>query len=151
MGNLYRDALKALDWGEGAVVIGHKSPDGDSVMSALAYAKLMQSLGYKAEAKMAGKPNNETLFVAKVLGIELPENLPSVSSCSLADRNCGPARLILVDHSDYAGRRRGPRCKNPPGAGSSRYRKHFGIQTALCQVYACGFYLQYRVYKLQGT
>lgn len=102
MGNLYRDALKALDWGEGAVVIGHKSPDGDSVMSALAYAKLMQSLGYKAEAKMAGKPNNETLFVAKVLGIELPENLPSVSSCSLADRNCGPARLILVDHSDYA-------------------------------------------------
>lgn len=62
MGNLYRDALKALDWGEGAVVIGHKSPDGDSVMSALAYAKLMQSLGYKAEAKMAGKPNNETLF-----------------------------------------------------------------------------------------
>lgn len=100
--NLYREALKALDWGEGALVVGHKSPDCDSVTSALAYAKLMQALGFNATAKMAGKANNETVFAARAFGIELPEIIGSASSCELARQSCEPARLILVDHSDYA-------------------------------------------------
>lgn len=95
--NLYREAIKALDWNgtenHSAVVVGHKSPDGDSVMSALAYATLMQSLGYNVVAKMAGKVNNETAFVAKAFDIQLPEVIDRVSSQD---------RLILVDHSDYA-------------------------------------------------
>lgn len=95
-GNLYRKALGALDWGSDAlpvVVVGHRNPDGDSVMAAMAYANLMMHLGYNAVAKMAGKANNETVFAAKSFGFELPG---VVSAVSVADR------LILVDHSDYA-------------------------------------------------
>lgn len=99
--NLYRDAIKALDWGDarsidgaGSVfVVGHKSPDGDSVMSALAYAHLMHQLGYNAVAKMVGKANNETAFAARVFEIELPQVLAEVKPGE---------RLILMDHSDYA-------------------------------------------------
>jgi len=102
MQNLYRNAIDALDWGSGEVfVVGHKSPDCDSVMSALAYAKLMQSLGHNAVARIAGKVNNETRFVSNYFGIELPEILGSVSSCSVSAKTCEPARLILMDHSDY--------------------------------------------------
>lgn len=95
-GNLYRKALSALDWDSDArpvVVVGHKNPDGDSVMAAMAYANLMIHLGYNVVAKMAGKANNETVFAAKAFGFELPE---VVSAVSAADQ------LILVDHSDYA-------------------------------------------------
>lgn len=98
--NLYREAIAALDWGSArlndgcpAIVIGHKNPDGDSVMAAMAYAHLMRELGYNAVAKIAGPANKETVFAAKTFGFELPEVLTSVGE---------DARLILVDHSDYA-------------------------------------------------
>ena len=101
MQSLYRKAIDSLDWGgartldgnEVVFVVGHKSPDGDSVMSAMAYAHLMRQLGYNADSKIAGRANNETVFAAKIFGIELPQ--------VLADVDPG-ARLILVDHSDYA-------------------------------------------------
>ena len=92
MCNFYREAIAALNWNK-AIVIGHKTPDGDSVMSALAYAHLMQQLGYEATAKMAGKANNETVYAAKAFNLELPEILNNVEA---------QAPLILVDHSDYA-------------------------------------------------
>lgn len=96
--NLYRDVLNALDWGSvrtdaPVIVIGHKAPDGDSVMSAMAYAHLMRELGYRAVAKIAGPANKETVFAAKAFGFELPEVLASVSAAD---------NLVLVDHSDYA-------------------------------------------------
>lgn len=99
--NLYQESIRALDWGDARTlngaksvfVVGHKSPDGDSVMSALAYAHLMRQLGYNVAARMAGKANNETIFAARVFGIELPQILSSVKST-----DC----LILVDHSDYS-------------------------------------------------
>ncbi len=100
--NFYRKAIDSLDWGsarqvspgaEPVVVIGHKTPDGDSVMSAMAYARLMQELGYNVVAKMAGKANKETVFAAKAFGFNLPEVLTSVPTGQT---------LILVDHSDYA-------------------------------------------------
>lgn len=90
--NFYREAIAALKWKE-AIVVGHKTPDGDSVMSALAYAHLMQQLGYNAIAQMAGKANNETVYAAKAFNLELPEILNNVET---------QAPLILVDHSDYA-------------------------------------------------
>lgn len=99
--NLYRKAVSTLDWGTNpAVVIGHKSPDGDSVMAAMAYASLMQSLGHHAVPYVAGKPNNETVFAAKAFGFDLPEILMDLSSISTEKDQ--PVRLILVDHSDYA-------------------------------------------------
>lgn len=97
--NLYRKAINSLDWGTSpAIVIGHKAPDGDSVMSALAYAHLMRELGYDAVAWMAGKANNETTFAAKAFGFELPGILTNTSTL----QNPESARLILMDHSDYA-------------------------------------------------
>lgn len=110
MQTVYRNAIKALDWGdarsldgtEEVFVVGHKSPDSDSVMAALSYARLMRALGYNAVPKMAGKANNETVFVAKEFGIELPEILDSASACDLSTRSSVLGRLILVDHSDYA-------------------------------------------------
>ncbi len=102
--NLYRKAIGSLDWGTAPVfVVGHKSSDGDSVMAALAYAKLMEALGHNAVAKMAGKANNETAFAAKAFGIDLPTEVCSAQD--LRDRSTStedPVRLILVDHSDYA-------------------------------------------------
>ncbi len=95
--NVYRKAIDSLGWGDApAVVIGHKTPDGDSVMSALAYAYLMDALGHKTLARMAGKANNETVFAAKAFGIDLPETLLSIETAA------DPVRLILMDHSDYA-------------------------------------------------
>ena len=102
MSNVYRESISALDWGEArtvktgaapVIVVGHKNPDGDSVMSALAYAYLMRALGYNVVARMAGPANKETDFAAKTFGFELPEVATSVSS-----EDC----LILVDHGDYA-------------------------------------------------
>lgn len=99
MMNLYRKAIDSLDWGtQPAIVIGHKAPDGDSVMSALAYAYLMRQLGHEAVAFMAGRANNETLFAAKAFCIELPQVLTDESA--LKDLNS--VRMILMDHSDYA-------------------------------------------------
>ena len=87
----YREALKALDWGtETVYTIGHKAPDTDTVTAAIAYADLMQKLGYSVEARIAGKANNETKYAAALFGFELPPVLENAS---------GKA-LILVDHSE---------------------------------------------------
>lgn len=109
-GNLYRKAIEALTWGDACtcgreapatlgqdasavIAIGHKNPDGDSVMSAMAYAHLMRELGYNVVAKMAGPANKETCFAAKAFGFELPGVQSAVSAAD---------SLILTDHSDYA-------------------------------------------------
>lgn len=73
-------------------VIGHKCPDTDSVTSAVAYAKLLNMLGHKAKAVMAGKANNETKFSFDYLGLELPDIIDDATG----------KKLILVDHSEYA-------------------------------------------------
>ncbi len=74
--NLYRKTIDSLDWGDcgrdasSVIAVGHKNPDGDSVMSAMAYALLMRELGYNVVAKMAGPANKETCFAAKAFGFE---------------------------------------------------------------------------------
>lgn len=88
----YLEAIKAIAWPEGKVyTIGHQSPDADAVFSAIAYAALMDSLGYDVEARMTAKPNFVTSFIADLWGITLPEILDDAT-----DKN-----LILVDHSEY--------------------------------------------------
>ena len=85
--------LARLDWGEGTTyVIGHKTPDADAVFSAIAYADLMKTLGYKCEARINGPVNRETAFIADKWGIDIPAVLPAVEPGT---------RLILTDHADY--------------------------------------------------
>mgnify|MGYP002621582874 CR=1 FL=1 len=89
----YSEALKALDWGtETVFVIGHKAPDADTVTAAIAYADLMQNLGFNAEARITAKPNNETKFIAELFQFQIPPILEDATGKT----------LILVDHSEYS-------------------------------------------------
>lgn len=54
-------------------VIGHRSPDTDSICSAIGYAHLKQALGEHAVPARAGKINAETKFVLEYFGVKAPE------------------------------------------------------------------------------
>lgn len=75
---------------EEIIVIGHKNPDTDSIVSAIVYASLKTKLGFKAAPKRAGKANKETDFVLSYFNEPLPEIIDSLSG----------KKVILVDHSD---------------------------------------------------
>lgn len=86
--------MAALDWGDGTTyVIGHKSPDTDAICAAIAYAHLMQAMGYPCEARAAGRINPETRFIADRWHLPLPEELTHITPGT---------RLILMDHAEYA-------------------------------------------------
>lgn len=90
---LNRSELENLVLVDGPIyVIGHKSPDSDTVCSAIAYAELLNKLGIEAKAMITEKPNNETAFILKEAGVETPEILYDASGLN----------IMLVDHSEYA-------------------------------------------------
>lgn len=72
------------------LVVGHKNPDTDAIVSAIAVANLKTAQGIAAQAVAQGEPNPETRFVLEKFGFEAPtvENV-------FAGRD-----VILVDHSD---------------------------------------------------
>ena len=72
-------------------VIGHKSPDADTVMSAIACARLMNALGYHAEPALSEKADLESLYILEQAGVEVP---PVLEDASGED-------ILLVDHSEY--------------------------------------------------
>lgn len=74
------------------LVVGHKKPDTDAVVSAIAAAALKSALGEPAQARAQGEPNPETRFVLRRFGFE-----PPPVQTAYANR-----RVILVDHSDTA-------------------------------------------------
>lgn len=89
---LNRDSLANIVVEEGPIyVIGHKSPDSDTVCSAIAYARLLTLLGYEAEPAVTGTVNTETAYILKEAGVEEPAVLEDA-----AGKN-----IFLVDHSDY--------------------------------------------------
>lgn len=60
-------------------VIGHRSPDTDSIASAIAYAELKKKLGQQnVSAAMAGSPNPQTRYILERLGIDPPVYLADV-------------------------------------------------------------------------
>ena len=73
------------------IVIGHKSPDTDSICSALGYAAYKQAQGVNAEAGMTAEPNKETMFALEKFGVVAPELVTSVPA---------KQKLILVDHNE---------------------------------------------------
>lgn len=61
-------------------VIGHKNPDTDCVVSAVAYAKLKELLGFKNHiAARAGHLNPQTDYIFKKFNVPSPEYLPDLS------------------------------------------------------------------------
>ena len=73
-------------------VVGHKSPDTDSICSAIALANLLNELGYRAKPVRQGEPNSETRFVLSKFGVELPELLTDATG----------KKVFLVDHSEVS-------------------------------------------------
>ncbi len=71
-------------------VIGHKKPDTDSIVAAMAYAALKRAMGIDAEPYRAGRLNPETEFVMRRFGAEPPELMESAEG----------AELVLVDHNE---------------------------------------------------
>lgn len=73
-------------------VIGHRSPDSDTVISAIAYARLLTMLGYPAEPAITQPISAETQFILDQAGAPVPEELLDASG----------ENIFLVDHSEYA-------------------------------------------------
>ena len=89
---LNRASIANMSIGDGPLyVIGHRSPDSDTVCSAIAYARLLKMLGYPAEAAITEPVNKETAFILKAAGVEAPPVLEDASGKS----------IFLVDHSEY--------------------------------------------------
>ena len=72
-------------------VIGHRSPDSDTVCSAIACARLLTMLGYPAEAAITEPVNRETAYILQTAGVDVPPILESAAG----------ENIFLVDHSEY--------------------------------------------------
>ena len=90
---LFADILRGIDYGdEVTYVIGHKSPDADTIGSAIAYAWLLQQLGINAKAAATAKVNRETQYALDFCGIDQPEIISDAAG----------KQFVLVDHSEYS-------------------------------------------------
>lgn len=73
-------------------VVGHKSPDTDSVAAAISYANLKNRLGAPEifVPAAAGTINNETKFVLEHFGVPVPETITDGKG----------KKIVLVDHNE---------------------------------------------------
>ena len=81
---LCRTDLKESNIMKPYYVVGHKNPDCDAIVSAIAYAALKRKLGIDAEARAQGTANPETLFLLKKYHFEQPPVIHT-AKCSLAE------------------------------------------------------------------
>ena len=89
----FADILLSVDYGdETTYVIGHKSPDSDTIGSAIACAYLLHQLGIDAKAVATAPVNNETKFALETFGMEAPEIMEDAEG----------KQFVLVDHSEYS-------------------------------------------------
>ncbi len=72
-------------------VFGHKKPDTDSIVSAIAYAELKRKLGEDWKPARLGEINSETELVLKRFDTEAPEEISSVKG----------SKVVLVDHNEF--------------------------------------------------
>ncbi|MBQ3379877.1 MAG: DHH family phosphoesterase [Clostridia bacterium] len=90
---LNRSELEGLGEIEGKIyVTGHKSPDADTVCCSIAYAALLQNMGYDAMPVVLGGINKETEYILKSAKAETPKLLEDASGLN----------IVLIDHSDYS-------------------------------------------------
>ncbi len=72
------------------VIIGHKTPDTDTIASSIVYADFKNKTGEKASSFLTGKLNKETDFILNFLKIEKPKTIKNI-----ADKN-----VVLMDHGN---------------------------------------------------
>ena len=75
------------------LVFGHKSPDTDTITSAIVYAYLKQQVGVNAEAVRLGELNNETKYALEKFQFAAPRLIANVKDEA--------AQVILVDHNEF--------------------------------------------------
>jgi len=75
-------------------IIGHKSPDTDTVCSAIAYAEYLNQKGFNVISAITGEINLETKYVLDYFKFETPVILDSLSQ----------KNVILVDHNEESQR-----------------------------------------------
>ena len=73
-----------------AIILGHKNPDTDSIISAIACEPLYKARGLDVVARAQGEPAPETAFVLERFGLKAPEVITSVAG----------EDVYLVDYSD---------------------------------------------------
>ena len=94
---LNRSSIQNMDVAEDTVyVIGHRSPDSDTVCSAIAYARFLNLLGYKAEPRITQAVSNETAFILQEAG-GLQGTFTYIASAPA--RNA--AVFIVIDKFDF--------------------------------------------------
>ncbi|WP_334328726.1 manganese-dependent inorganic pyrophosphatase [Companilactobacillus sp. HBUAS59699] len=77
---------------EKELVFGHKNPDTDAVVAAIAYSHLQNELGYNTEAVALGEPNEETKFVFDKFDYKFPRIISAA--------NGEVKSVMLVDHNE---------------------------------------------------
>ncbi|TFJ92736.1 manganese-dependent inorganic pyrophosphatase [Lentibacillus salicampi] len=75
------------------LIFGHKSPDTDTICSALVYADLKNTLGVEAQPARLGEINKETQFVLDYFGVEAPAYIENVDE--------DVDNVVLVDHNEF--------------------------------------------------
>jgi len=60
------------------LIFGHKSPDTDSICSAIAYSNLKNSLGLNTVPVRLGELNKETEFILDYFNVEVPQLLTTI-------------------------------------------------------------------------
>lgn len=73
-----------------ALILGHKNPDTDSIVAALAACNLYKGRGMDTEAAAQGEPAPETEFVLEKFSLKAPPVIKSVAG----------REVFLVDYSD---------------------------------------------------
>ena len=71
------------------IVIGHKNPDTDSVVSAYVWSRVLSRLGDKSKPAVAGEVNKETKLVFERAEVDLPPK-----------EDLSEADIFLVDHNE---------------------------------------------------
>lgn len=83
------------------IIIGHKSPDLDTISSAVEYAEFLSKLKRYGDIPLLpvspGEPNNETKFVFDKFGVQLPI---SIDEYEINEDDA----IILVDHNEESQR-----------------------------------------------
>lgn len=75
------------------LIFGHKSPDTDTITSAVAMANLKTKLGEDVEAVRLGHLNKETKYIFEKFGVEVPRYIENLD---------GVENVILVDHNEFS-------------------------------------------------
>ena len=76
-------------------VAGHKSPDTDSICSAISFANLLTQMGTPATPVCAGEANKETTYVLNHFGFEHPQIVKNWEEFAPEGGN-----LYLTDHNE---------------------------------------------------